>query len=613
MDNLIEPIVESENLAKDMTDHIYTAKLMIEECRDDSRRTAKIDSLEEDRDIAKQMGADLVTFADNAFDNFREAPTPPLMKATLYDQLFRKLYAQNFDLSRVMPKKDPKNETLEPFLLAMKDSIIEDSDLQGLQGEILRRKFDEGVVFVSVGFDEVVEPEIHKYEDVFWDIGAEVMRKRGRGARGACRWLSTRSIMSRGTFEQWLKDKGRSDLCGKVASGDFMKSDESEEDQEIDMHDPLAVYTFYYVDNSGGSYKLVFAGGQAVEIELLEGKAYPYQLRGKDVIPVVVYTADPISHLFTGRSYIGMIKDGAEALKKVLNTFLLSVPRQINPWNLLVGNANGDMVEDLKLFNAISDIGGTPIISTASAETDIKTIKPESVYNDFKAAREAILDEVGSKIGIQFRIQEKTAEKATIFIEQRKDENEATQLQKKLDKRANEEVMEIAVGLTIRNGSRKGKMYVDFGKDGIMESEEVDNKLIFQLLDDWEGYFEADTSISETLTTPQKINALDNINATIANTFQVVAQIQPADVMEILPIVDSLYAKIVLMKQDKEISRAELMNMFESYINRINAIPEVSPEMAAGNAAGVVPPMEEAGQGGELQNEIPQANQVAVR
>lgn len=612
MENLVETTNQIDIIYRDTSNsRIYTAKEQILACINDTRRQAKLTKIKEDRAIHDQQDAMLIDFnAGSPYASFRDAPTPPLMKSSLYGQAWRKFYAENYDLSRVYPRKTPETELIAPFLEAKKNQVIEEGDFQGHQVEVLKAKFVDGVVFTSVGFGEVAEPAIYPYEDCYWDITAEVMRKSGKADYKTCKYFGTKAVMSRGDFEDYLVNKGRNDLAMRVAGGDFVGTEDRKEDQEINYHDPVTVYTFWSI-RKDKEFKTVFAGSNAVEIEHFEGDKYPNVFRGQKYIPITVRVFDASGFLFTANSFIGVLKDGAEALKKVLNSFFLSVPRQVNPWNLLVGDENGDMVEDLKLFNSISDIGGTPILSVASADVDIKTIKPASVVNEVLAARDIILDEIGSKIGMQFRIQEKTNQRASIFLEQARDESEAAQMQKQIDKRAVEELIEYSVHLAIEKGEPKD-LFVDFGKNGVLDSKVREGKLIYKLLKDWDGYFEADITIEERLTTPQRIAANDNVSVSIQNLYNFIAQIQPESVEEIMPQIDLLNQKIVELKQDKEITKEELVSMFSTYIKRLNGNAQAQQQQELLGGMQKVPEIPNDTLGGEVGQEVPQAIQAAL-
>lgn len=555
-------------------EYIREAIGLIEKSLEDPRRQAMIDGIKENKQILEDLGVNLDTLSE-AFSTFKDAPAPPLMKATLYDQLFRKMYAQNIDLQRYTVKKDPLNDSLDPFLEALKDKVIDDADFEEWKKERIKRHFDEGTVFTALEYDECVEPVIIPYEYCFFDPTALRIHKKGKSKRGAAAWFGFKTVLSRSAFEDYLVSLGREDLVGRVVGGDAVGIEDTDFDESIDYDDPVTIYTFYYVTGRK-LYEVKFAGAAAVELVYTPDEKYKHRHNGKPYIPVVCHSSDPKSHKFYSTAWIGMLKDGAEALKKIVNTYLLSVPRSLNPWVLLVGNSSGALVQDMQLFDYMSQAGRTPIISTKN-EVDLKTMSPEDLTSRFQAARRAILDEKGSQMGVQFVIQEKTSQRATIFVEQRKDENEATQILKRENKRSDERMLQMSVDLYLYYGDDDEIVSVEYGDRELFADFDtgVTKGFVSSLLEDLDFGYVVDVTVDETLSIPQQVQASDNVTASIINLVTYAKNMGIVSVDQMMPLIDELYDKIVLLGRDNVVRKSKLVEMIEKNLSA-GQLPEES-------------------------------------
>jgi len=108
-------------------------------------------------------------------------------------------------------------------------------------------------------------------------------------------------------------------------------------------------------------------------------------------------------------------------------------------------------------------------------------------------------------------------------------------------------------------------VFNDLSSNVVFRTHFVDVEYL--LLKEWDGYFEVDISVEEDLTTPQKIQASDNVSASITNLIMTAKNMGTTNVSQISPLIEELYNKIVLLKKEKTITRSDLFKMIKANIS----------------------------------------------
>lgn len=558
----------------------------------DPVRNEKKTAVAEDKRIYRLLSSNLPS-DDNNPDFFSSDVPPMMMKGTLYFQIMRKYDESGIKLPKIKATKKGRNDADTQMVTAVKDHIFDVGEFEDAYEDVFDGFKAEGTVVMQIGFvDDRISYEKVDLMDVHFDpIGITINNGKSRRKGRTIKWAVRSVEMEYKDFIEMFPE-----FAGKVAQGS-PQSETSQSQGTDDLPDESlrtsigSRITVHYAYNIGSLEPVmaIYAGGSATLIEKKSGKDYPFfDTSGKAFLPFEIFqfVRSPSNGLYRP-SIIGIIKDGAEALKRMMNQALPNIARSVNPYVFLFGTTDDRIREEMKVYNQMQELGQTPIIMAGDQQVSMQNVAPASVFNEFEGFKKIILDDMGARIGLNLRVFEEVEQTATEFVGKDRQENTSISSLNRVNKRTFEGIAEKSIALAQRFWKSNDETEINLSittTNGVQEDLPIPFKALLELLKEWDGKFIADTDVKSPMTEQERSQGIDEINAQLSNilnatNFTTKEQIKPT--------VDLLFEKIVLRELDNVVSRPELDRMIGSIIQERQPKPEQGTDGSQQNVPGV--------------------------
>lgn len=569
----------------------------------DGIRSDKMEALREDRRIFHLLNS-LLPRRRGSEDFFGTDVIPPLlMKGTLYYQVMRVYDEEGLRLPEIRPVKEGVSDLDNSII----DSVVKHVYNKGQFSKFYEDVFDgfktEGTVFCQYGYDgDKITYEKIPLENVFIDPKATRIARGPSDRLGqTAQWIVRQVLFTYGDFVKEFPA-----FAGKVAVGnpqdepvdhgldghggnvDSSRGGEHHRNV-IDTTDKIVVHYAYNIGSIGPSYA-VYAGQSATLLDLKVGDDYPYfEKDGTAYLPFEIFhfTRSPREGIY-GPSMIGIIKDGAEALKQMMNRAVPNIARSVNPFIFLFGSSDQRLKQEMRTYTEMQDMGEIPLIMAGDDQVRIESVAPQSVFPEFEGFRQVILDDMGQRLGINFRIQESIEQTATEFIGKQRQQIKAIGSLNAVNKTTFEAIPRHTIDLVraFWKSSDKEEIGFSVSDEQNQESFRLPFGAVLEVVKDWDGEFVADTDIEVPQTSQEKALAIDEITIQLQNILNATAF---TTIEQIKPTLDLLYEKIVIRGLNDIVSRQELNEMAGSLIEQrsVDGQPDQPPKRLPGGRQGV--------------------------
>ena len=552
---------------------------LIQKSKDDPNRIKKMQQIEEDRGIYNDQFALLprVGSSDQRFDERRELP--PMMKSSLYRHLYKKYETDGKKIPRWLPKKEGQADLDKAIVDSVRDQVFQDGGFEEIYNEEIFQQFKwQGTAVIQVGYEgEYVGYSSPLLENMHFDPAGTKLQSKSARPGQICKWAVQEIVLEYKDFEQFLRDSEREDLIGRVSSGSpgsVTPEQQAEAQEGEELTDSVTMHFCTSITRGKPNF-MIYAGSSATIITQKTGENYPFKkrMRGKKkpqaILPYDLFHFDGERFGLYSDSMIGIIKDGAESLKKLLNRLLPNIARAVNPYIILAGDDDQRTIEEMKIYNEMQNLGHTPIIQTPN-DVKVSSVAPDSgpIWNAYIEGKKEILDDLGERVRVNFRVQEQQDQTATEFTGKIRQENTQIAGLNKLNVDSFAWVAEFSVDLTQQFAKKSDDREIYFSVTSTTgEAQDFQANLgeVLAILEDWTGTFAIDPDLKATLSEQEK-------RIVRQNTFlQLQTLLQGLDYQtkeEAMPFVKLQYQDIVANQMENDISMKDLNDMVESILER---------------------------------------------
>ncbi len=470
-------------------------------------RRDKIEMVKENRELREGLHALLPP-----------ATSPKRLKSDFYFQIPRRYDEEGLKIpqSRILPKAGGDEATAR-FAQAARDEAYE----VGGYSEAYAKCFDslktDGTSYIQTGWrdDEIVYEQVD-LSDIFIDVNATDIRNKAKDR--AATWMARRYSYTYSTFIEIYPH-----MEGKVTEGSPLSTSFDWNEKSNSRPDPLANVTadpkieVFILWHKTEKKKLIIAGGTSREVS--------YEDWDED-FPIDDYHFS-LEKYKGGHYSMGLydvMKDIAEVYKGVLNDAVSHISKTVNPYIFLFTDQGEDLVKKMKHYELQRQLGRSPIITSRTRDTELRSVAPTSISNDLERILGAMLDSLGRRLGINVRQQEVVEQTATEFIRKSEFENAAISSINKVNTPAFKSSSERTLNMIRKHwkisDTKKLEVTVQ-GEEGEPMTDFFPAEVILEIIKDFEGNVDVDTSISPPLTTSEKVEAQREINIEMTNLMQI--------------------------------------------------------------------------------------------
>jgi hypothetical protein len=564
IDNVSDPQIDA--MDEDVKGFCECVRSAVE----DTNRIKKMTTLQEDIDLYENQFADLPSYSDSSI-----LERPPLMKASLYQHLFQKYEVGAKKIPKLVPEKENVPELDRAMIQSVADEVMMRGGFSETYEKDIFQKFKyEGCPVIQIGFDgDVVDFDSPALNEMYFDpAGSYLQRKTGKHGRN-CKWAVREVRMDTASAHNFLRSVGREDLIGKITYGTPYTEDDNqstvEDARDYSMHRHFVFHFGYSITDEQNPVYCVYGGGSKTLVLKETGKDYRYRLNGKPILPFDMFHFTNERYGIYSPSMIGVIKDGAEALKNALNKMLPNLARAVNPYIFLLGDTDQRTIEEMKAYNSMQEQGYTPVITASGEGVQMQSVAPnaDQIWSAFERMRSVVLNEIGQRLRINFRVFEEVEQTATEFVGRETQENKQVASLNRDNKYTWEWCADFTIALLKEYGSTKDKREIIVRVAGQKSEEQFTFSVgeVLAVLTDWDGWFVAYTDIKTPMTTQERRQA---VATTIARLTEFLQGMNFTTMEQAEPLIDAIYEEVVMNEQEQIITKQKLIAMAQSLIEQ---------------------------------------------
>lgn len=355
---------------------------------------------------------------------------------------------------------------------------------------------------------------------------------------------------------------------GELNYGDCLyvvnKQESGDNDEDL-IPDRTAIYEFW--DKSGK--RCVIAGIDGQEIITQEGDEYPYfDEYGQPGIPIEQIDATAIKYHLYAMSYVDAAKDVTEQCKRQFNQVLPYFDRVSNQLLAITGvTPLEDIASQINEAEDYQEQGMIPFLSFSDPQARVTPVFPSDITAPLERIRSIFADELGDRLGLDLRIQEKAegsgVPTATQIVERAKTHSKAVGNINKINVPFYSNICKITLNYARSIWDNKDDRSVVVKTAG--ESEyQLPLSDALEATKNWRGEFAVDTTVEIELTRNEQVIVIQEIKANFVKDLQIPALSEP----EIKPLADAMKAHIKLVGMDKYFQDSEVDAFYMGIIQR---------------------------------------------
>lgn len=529
--NIFAPLPEGSEGFNDAQDPIVSSFVELQEkAANNTIRVDKLEDIEEDKEIMDELMNRLPTTLN------------PVAKPSLYFKVLRVYDVQADLLPSTKAVKERGSQFDINLVNSIKDEIYNDVGMQDVYQDIIRSFKTEGSAIVQIGFDddgELIPVERCELAEIYFDPSVSYFASDSSQKGRVAKWIVREVLVQYSEFLELFPDSEGEITEGSPGMKETREVFEANFEAKIDLSTEIGIHYAYSITDPKNPVMIVYAGGNSRIVQpALEGKDYPYwrkRTNGKEYafLPFVDFHYSTVKRGFYSISIIGMMKDLAEAYRKILNSALPIFQKTVNKILLLFGGGNeqlvgdpgvsGSTVEELQIAMEQQQLGMNPYVNLPES-TRIDTLSPDpGIFQDFTLAKRAIFEEASDRFDINFLQLSTTEATATVFIGKTKTELQAISGLYKINRSGFNRLAEYTVALASKFWNKTDKRLISVAVDESGEDEvSVGVGEAVLSIREWSGSFETDVDLKMPLSTADKASALNELSAAFNNLFYAV-------------------------------------------------------------------------------------------
>ncbi len=282
------------------------------------------------------------------------------------------------------------------------------------------------------------------------------------------------------------------------------------------------------------------------------------------ILPFVDFHFSTVRRGFYSPSIVGMMKDGSRAYERILNVSLPQFSKAVNPIVLLFGTKEERTIEEMQIAQEMQEMGVSKMIPVGE-NVAMQSIKPESVFQDFEIARNVIFRDLAMRYDVNFQALEEQEQTATEFIGKTKAELKSIQGLYTINAGSFALLAEYSVAMGAEFWTKSDDRITEISIGALAEETELQITLGETLgeLKDWDGSFVTETDLKMPVSTQDKRQSINEMEAAIANVFYG----RPfTSVKEIELEIDSLVQRAILNDLDDTYTRKKFITKAQRMI-----------------------------------------------
>jgi len=428
--------------------------------------------------------------------------------------------------AKQLPKVKPFDEQASLTTLSIVDSaktqIWQDGGVQDVWDDVRQRFKSEGTAIVQMGYDsggEYIPMECSELAEMYFDASknniASDSSRTGKTIKTIIREVKTDYGTLKGMYpDLWDKVTPGSPSASNESREVYNRTTESEQDESADVY----IHYAYSIEDGKNPTFCVYAGGNALKLELHQGKEYPFwRKQGKKKVaflPFIEFHATDTRRGFYSPSVIGLAKDKTRPMASALFTSMPIFAKRVNPILLMLGS-NQDVSEQMSLATELQEMGESHIIQTQD-QAQIQTVSPQSIFAEVEEMRVMLYRELSAAFGFNVQELEEVEQSATEFVGKTKAELKAIGGLYKINTKGFSKLAEYAIALAAENWKTSDEREINFTDDAGVEGNLAFNIALMELKE-WTGTFIVETDLKMPMSTQDKAQAINEINALLIN------------------------------------------------------------------------------------------------